>query len=246
MSDTAAFLAGCAVTGVAVLFVMRNDSISQTRVPPPLQSVSPTPEILAPPVPPPPSSHWSQEEGRSFRMESELDQQRNLSRDLSDQLRRQQDRTEDLKGQLEQQQRQTEDLKSQLEKQERNTEILINQIHEQQRLLERLSDQPIRTAMPIDALTEPRSNTTDIQTIITGVVGIVVLVVVAGGGLILFAIIVVVLLSSRRRPTRTIHIVHPGPNPYPTFASQPLLPARARTRPARHIDVEYYADGNYD
>jgi hypothetical protein len=245
MSDTAAFLAGCAVTGVAVLFVMRNDSIGETRVPP-LQPISPTPQISASPFPTPPSSHWSQEEGRSFRMESELDQQRNLSRDLSDQLKRQQDRTEDLKGQLEQQQRQTEDLKSQLEKQERNTEILISQIHEQQRLLERLSDQPVRTAMPIDALTEPRPANTNIQAIVTGAVGIVVLVVVAGGGLILFAIIVVVLLSSRRRPTRTIHIVHPGANAYTAFPPQPLLPARARTRPARHIDVEYYADGNYD
>jgi TolA-binding protein len=179
-------------------------------------------------------------------MESELDQQRDLSRDLSDQLRRQQDRTEDLKGQLEQQQRQTEDLKSQLEKQERNTEILINQIHEQQRLLERLSDQPVPAPMPIDALTEPRTDHTSIQTIITGAVGIVVLIVVAGGGLILFAIIVVVLLSSRRRPARTIHIVHPAANPYTAFPPQPLLPARARTRQARHIDVEYYADGNYD
>jgi hypothetical protein len=243
MSDTAAFLAGCAVTGVAVLFVMRND-MSQTRVPPSLPSTSPTPEV-ATPFPASPPSNWSQDEGRSFRMESELGQQQDLARDLSDQLRRQQDRTEDLKGQLEQQQRQTEDLKSKLDKQERNTEILISQIHEQQRLLDRLSDQPVRHAMPIDALNDNRSENTSIQTVITGAVGIVVLVVVAGGGLVLFAIVVVVLLSSRRRPTRTVHIVHPVANPY-TFPPQPLLPHRARTRPARPVDVEYYADGNYD
>lgn len=248
MSDTAAFLAGCAVTGVAVLFVMRNDGIGQTKGPPSLQSPSPTPEMSATPFSSPSSSGWSQEDGRSFRMESQLDQQRDLSRDLSSQLRNQQDRTDDLKGQLEQQQRQTEDLKSQLAKQERNTEVLIAQIQEQQRLLERVSDQPMPTSMPIDALTEKQSsNNSQIQTIITGAVGIVVLIVVAGGGLILFAIIVVVLAASnRRRPARTVHIVHPFPRPYPTLPSQPLLPTRARSRSARHIDVEYYSDADYD
>lgn len=248
MSDTAAFLAGCAVTGVAVLFVMRNDGIGQTKSPPSLQSPSPTPEMSATPFSSPSSSGWSQEDGRSFRMESQLDQQRDLSRDLSTQLRSQQDRTDDLKGQLEQQQRQTEDLKSQLEKQERNTDVLIAQIQEQQRLLERVSDKPMPTSMPIDALVEKQSSNSQIQTVITGAVGIVVLIVVAGGGLILFAIIVVVLAASnnRRRPARTVHIVHPFPRPYPTLPAQPMLPARARSRSPRHIDVEYYADEDYD
>jgi len=247
MSDTAAFLAGCAVTGVAVLFVMRNDGMGQTKVPP-LQSPLPTPEMSATPFPPPPSSGWSQEDGRSFRMETELDQQRDLARDLSDQLRRQQERTEDLKSQLEQQQRRTEDFQGKIEKQERNTDVLIAQIQEQQRLLERLSDKPMPTSMPIDALAEERSSQSQIQTIITGAVGILVLIVVAGGGLILFAIIVVVLAgSNRRRPARTIHIVHPFPRPYSTLPPQPLLPSRARpTRAARHIDVEYYSDDDYE
>lgn len=245
MSDTAAFLAGCAVTGVAVLFVMRNDGIGQTKVPASLQS--PTPEMSATPFPTPPSSSWSQEDGRSFRMETELDQQRDQSRDLSDQLRRQEDRTEDLKSQLEQQQRQTEDFKSQLEKQERNTDVLIAQIQEQQRLLERLSDKPMPTSMPIDALAEERSSHSQIQTIITGAVGIIVLIVVAGGGLILFAIIVIVLAGShRRRPARTVHIVHPFPRPYSALPPQPLLPTRTRSRSARHIDVEYYTDDDYE
>ena len=245
MSDTAAFLAGCAVTGVAVLFVMRNDfANSQTRVPPSLQTPPVVSEIPNTPTPSP-SSNSSQDDGRNYRLETEVDQQRNLSRDLSDQLRRQQDRTEDLRTQLERQQQQTEDLKSKLDKQERNTELLILQIQEQQRLLERLSDQPVPTHLPMIETTD-KSNSVDVPALITGAVGVVVVVIVAGGGLILFAIIVIVLLSSRRRSPRTVHIVHPFPSPYPSLQPQSLLPARSRGRSPRHIDVEYYDDSHYD
>ncbi|PSB22503.1 hypothetical protein C7B76_03765 [filamentous cyanobacterium CCP2] len=250
MSDTAAFLAGCAVTGVAVLFVMRNDfASSQTGVPPSLQP----PSVVQPshtPIPVPPSPpNGSQDDGRNLRLENELDQQRNLARDLNDQMRRQQERADELRNQLERQQRQTDDLKSQLERQERNTEILISRMEEQQRILDRLSDQPMRTQLPpsADVVSSSQSNHSDVYALITGAIGVVVLVVVAGGGLILFAIVVVVLFSTRRRRTRTVHIVHPfSPSSYAAMPPQSLLPARARTRPARQIDVEYYNGEDYD
>jgi hypothetical protein len=245
MSDTAAFLAGCAVTGVAVLFVMRNDVVgSRTGVPPALQS----PAVTQTPLPVPPSPSVPPEDGRSFRLETELDQQRNLSRDLTNQMQRQQERADDLRNQLERQQRQTDDLKSQLEKQERNTEILISRMQEQQRILDRISDQPLQTQLPASA--DSHGNSSDhsnVYAIVTGAIGAIVLVVVAGGGLVLFAIVIVVLFSTRRRRTRTVHIVHPfAPSPYKPMPSQALLPARARTRPARQIDMEYYEDDEYD
>lgn len=245
MSDTAAFLAGCAVTGVAVLFVMRNDfAASQTREPSPWQSPSPAPEVQTTPVPVPLPNSF-EEDGRGYRLENKLEQQQDLSRDLNDQLRRQQDRTEDLRSQLERQQRETEDLRNHLEQQQRNTELLVSRLQEQQRLLDRLADQPLRSPLPVPTETNSDSGDTitRVQTFITGAVGVVVLVVVAGGGLVLFAIIIVVLLSSRQRQPRTVHIVHPFPSPYPPLPSQAMLPPRARSRSARQIDVEYYDDG---
>ncbi|WP_416674614.1 hypothetical protein [Egbenema bharatensis] len=246
MSDTAAFLAGCAVTGVAVLFVMRNDVVgNSTGVPPTPQS----PAITQTPIPVPPSPPGSQEDGRSFRLETELDQQRNLSRDLTDQIRRQQERADELRNQLERQQRQTDDLKSQLERQERNTEILISRMQEQQRIIDRISDQPMQTQLPApaDYHSNNSSDHSSLYAIVTGAIGVVVLVVVAGGGLVLFAIVIVVLFSTRRRRTRTVHIVHPfAPSSYATTPSQALLPARIRTRPARQVDMEYYGDDEYD
>jgi hypothetical protein len=244
MSDTAAFLAGCAVTGVAVLFVMRNDfASSRTGVPPSIQP----PIIQTPytPIPVPPSPNGT-EEGRSFRLETELDQQRNLARDLTDQIKRQQERADELRNQLERQQRQTDDLKSQLERQERNTEILIARMQEQQRVIDRISDQPLKTQLPTPTEFAPsQAEPSNLYAIVTGAIGIIVLVVVAGGGLVLFTIIIVVLFSTRRRRTRTVHIVHPYASSY---AAQPqaLLPARVRSRPARHVDVEYYHDQDYD
>lgn len=254
MSDTAAFLAGCAVTGVAVLFVMRTDfSSSDARVPPTWQSPTPTSGMQSTPIPVPVSPNSSEQDGRGFRLESKLEQQQDLSRDLSDQLRRQQDKTDDLRSLLERQQRETENLRNQLEQQQRNTETLIVQLQEQQRLLDRVSNQPARHSIqpiPINPITPSANSNNDavvkIQTFIMGAVGILVLIVVAGGGLVLFAIIVVVLLSSRRRQPRTVHIVHPFPSPYPMLPSQHLLPQRTRSRPPRKIDVEYYDDDGYD
>jgi hypothetical protein len=246
MSDTAAFLAGCAVTGVAVLFVMRNDFAgSRAGVPPSLQPPSIT-QSPPTPIPVPPSPERFQEDGRSFRLETELDQQRNLARDLTDQIRRQQERADELRNQLERQQRQTDDLKSQLERQERNTEILISRMQEQQRVIDRISDQPLQTQLPVVTDIEPsRQSDSNVYAIVTGAIGVVVLVVVAGGGLILFGIIIVVLFSTRRR-TRTV-IVHPySSSSYPAISPQSLLPARTRSRPARQIDVEYYNNEDYD
>ncbi|HEY9663916.1 MAG TPA: hypothetical protein V6C65_36160 [Allocoleopsis sp.] len=247
MSDTAAFLAGCAVTGVAVLFVMRNDfSSGDSRAAPSWQSPSPTPTMQSTPLPVPVSPNFDREDGVGYRLENKLDRQQDLSRDLSDQLQRQQDRTEDMRTLLARQQQETENLKNELMRQQKNTEVLISQIQDQQRLLDRIADQPTRHSIqpiPVDTSANINATTTArIQTFIVGALGVAIVVVVAGGGLILFAIIIVVLLSSRRRQPRTVHIVHPFPPNYPAFPPQPMLPPRARSRPTQHIDVEYYDD----
>lgn len=247
MSDTAAFLAGCAVTGVAVLFVMRsNGAAGDPKTASSWQSPSPTPTMQSTPLPVPLSPNSDRDDGIGYRLENKLDRQQDLSRDLSDQLQRQQDRTEDMRTLLAQQQQETQNLKNELMRQQKNTEVLISQLQDQQRLLDRIADQPTQHSIqpiPIDTSANLNaSNTARIQTFIAGALGVAIVVVVAGGGLVLFAIIIVVLLSSRGRQPRTVHIVHPFPPPYPAFPPQRMLPPRVRPRPTQPVDVEYYDD----
>jgi uncharacterized membrane protein YdfJ with MMPL/SSD domain len=232
MTDTAAFLAGCAVTGVAALFLLRNDlASSQTRGLP----LSP-PEQATAQVPSPTSSGIYQDPAEKWKLQTQLEQQQGVSRDLTDQFRKQQSDTDDIKNQLEKQQDQTEDLRSQLERQQRNTEQLIAQIQEQQRIIDKMADQ--RQIDPA-ILRQDDQSPGQFQTVLLWIGGGVLLIILVGGGLIFMGVIVIVLFSSRKRQTRTVHVVHPISTPY-SFADQPQLlpPARARIKPPRTVD--YY------
>lgn len=237
MTDTAAFLAGCAVTGVAALFLLRNDfAISQTR------SIESAHNQSAPAqpasTPAQTASGMFQDPQQEWRFQTQLEQQQGLSRDLSEQFKRQQTDTEDLKSQLEKQQTQTEDLRSQLDKQQRNTEQLISQLQEQQRVLDKVADQ--RNISPAELRRDASSGEWHITAV--WIAGGVVLVILVGGGLIFIGIVAVILLSSRQKKTsRTVHVVHPVTSPY-SFADQPQLlpPSRVRAKPPRQID--YYGE----
>lgn len=232
MTDTAAFLAGCAVTGVAALFLLRNDlTASQARG----LSTAPIAQATAQ-APAPTPSNLFQDPGQEWKMQTQLEQQQGASRELADQFRKQQGDTEDIKNQLEKQQTQTEDLRGQLEKQQRSTEQLLIQVQEQQHMLEKMADrQQIEPAM----LRSDSASSGQIQTTFLWIAGGVFAVILVGGGLMLIGVIAVVLLSSRRRQTRTVHVVHPVPTPY-NFAEQPQLlpPMRPRIKPPKQMD--YY------
>lgn len=254
MSDTAAFLAGCAVTGVAALFVMRNGFAAGQSggVQPEQPSQVSRPTLSATPSPMP--GFVMPNPGQDWRFETKLEQQQNAAADLSNQIMRQQNETEalkgktdDLKGWIEKQQSQTEDLKNQLEKQQQYTNQLISQLQDQQRLIDRMSsersiEQSIRPLAPLPNSSlsgSPEDNSVNLPTILLWAIGGVLLVVVVGGGIVLIVIILVV-ITSRRRPTRTVHVVHPGsPQHYAFSGQQPALPpARMRMKPP--TQYEYY------
>jgi hypothetical protein len=237
MADTAAFLAGCAVTGVAALFLLRNDltTISQAR-----GLALPTEQATVQvPTQPQASPSIFQDPGQQWKLQTQLEQQQGVARDLTDQFHQQQSDTQDIKSQLEKQQSQSEDLKTQLEKQQRSTEQLIAQLQDQQRMIDKLADQ--RQVEPA-ALRQTDQPTGQIQTTFLWVAGGILLVVLVGGGLILIGVIVFLITSSsRRRQTRTVHVVHPVPTPY-NFAEQPQLLQSSRTRIKPPKQVDYYDD----
>jgi hypothetical protein len=235
--DTAAFLAGCAVTGVAALLLAKGDFANgQVGGLQPMQSVMPA--SVATPAPAP-STDRLEDVQRGWQVQTKLDQQQDVARNLSDQLKSQQTLADDLKSQVAKQQSESEDLKSQLDKQQRNTEQLIAQLQEQQRVIDKMaaaSQQP--RSLPDEFRQQPNDN--GVQTIVLAI-GAVILVVIVVGTIVLVGVILLVAMSRRRQP-RTVHVVQPMPSPYGSFAEPHLLPQRATKPRQKQIDVDYYAD----
>jgi|GEM_PF-1657804 hypothetical protein len=237
--DTAAFLAGCAVTGVAALLLAKGDFASgQTGALPPMQSIMPS--SLATPAPAPTSSTNDRLEDaqRGWQVQTKLEQQQDVARDLSDQLKSQQTLADDLKSQVTKQQSESEDLKTQLDKQQRNTEMLMAQLQEQQRVIDKVA--AASQARPLELSTRPSDNG-NVQTIVLAI-GAVILVVIVVGTIVLVGVVLLVAMSRRRQP-RTVHVMQqPMPQSY-AFPEQQLLPQRSnRVRPTKQIDVDYYTD----
>jgi Skp family chaperone for outer membrane proteins len=235
--DTAAFLAGCAVTGVAALLLARGEFANGQSGLQPMQSVMPS--SVATPVAPVLTDRLEDVQ-RGWQVQSKLEQQQDAARNLADQLKSQQTLAEDLKSQVAKQQSESEDLRSQLDQQQRNTEQLIAQLQDQQRVIDRMaaaSQQP-RSLPEL----RPPSNDNSIQTIVLAI-GAVILVVIVVGTIVLVGVILLVAMSRRRQP-RTVHVVQPMPSHYGTFPEQQLLPQRSAKPPrqTKQIDVDYYAD----
>ncbi len=236
--DTAAFLAGCAVTGVAALLLSKGDFASgQPGSLQPIQSVMPS---LASPAPAPSApSDRLEDVQRGWQVQTKLEQQQDVARELSDQLKSQQGLSDDLKSQVAKQQSESEDLKSQLDKQQRNTEMLIAQLQEQQRVIDKVV--ATSQARPLELSPRPQDNGGNVQTLVLAV-GAVILVVVVVGMIVLVGVVLLVALSRRRQP-RTVHVMQqPMPQSY-AFPEQHLLPQRSnRVKSPKQIDVDYYAD----
>ncbi len=202
-----------------------------------MQSLVPAPSLASPAPSTSPQDLINNAE-RGWQMQTRLEQQQDLARNLSDQLKSQQTLTDDLKSQLAQQQSVSDNLKTQVDQQQRNTEQLIAQIQEQQRILDRMA--AAQQMRPASDFREQSADNNSVQTIVLAVGG-VLLVVVVVGTIVLVGTILLVALSRRRQP-RTVHVVQPVPTPY-NFAEPQLLPPRStRARPTQQIDVDYYAD----
>jgi predicted RNase H-like nuclease (RuvC/YqgF family) len=235
--DTAAFLAGCAVTGVAALLLAKGDFANgQTGSLQPMQSVMPS---LSTPAPAPTLSSTDRLEDaqRGWQVQTKLEQQQDLARSLSDELKSQQSLSNDLKTQVARQQSESEDLKSQLDKQQRNTEMLIAQLQEQQRVIDKVSAASQARPLELDSQRQPDNS---VQTIVLAI-GAVILVVIVVGTIVLVGVVLLVAMSRRRQP-RTVVMQQPMPQAY-AFSDQHLLPQRvARVKPPKQIDVDYYTE----
>ncbi len=198
MSDTTAYLAGCATTGVAALVLL----VARVGM------VSANPE----------EARANQINDRLDRVEATTSEQRTGSEDqntekLESSIRReldkQQELTEKLEAQLVQQETLSDSLEKQLEDQEEKTQDLLARIQDYQRSVESMEIDG-KIAAAVRPAIEPAQTST---TLILLGAGVVVVLVLGGGGLILCAVLL--FLQAQQRAVR------PAPMPPP----MPMAPA---------------------
>lgn len=212
MSNTTAFLSGCAITGVAAVLLLGGGfAVGQYRgaplgtAPNSVQMLPAVPDATPIPVPPYPTGLPDSGDPQLVR---DLEQQRS--------------ETTALKSQV-------EDLKRQVEQQRIDMQRLTVQIQAQQDTLNSIAARADRG----DALGSSGQS----QTLLMGAVGFGFLVVLGGGGALLIGVIVL-FIQSQRRSNRTMHVIHPV---QPTYSfDQELLSPQMRPRRARQIN--YYED----
>lgn len=213
MSDTTAYLAGCATTGVAalVLLVARVGMVSAnpdadraSQLGDRLDRIeaAATPDAGA-------IADTQSTQKLDYEIRRELDKQRDLTQKLEDQLTQQ----ETLSGSLE----------TQLKSQEEKTQELLAKIQDYQRSVENLELQDKITAAARPADTAPSPSGPSASVIWLGA-GVVVVLILGGGGLILCAVLLIV--QSQRRSAR--HAPMPTPVPMPPagyrYYDQTFLP----------------------
>jgi hypothetical protein len=211
MSDTTAFLAGCAVTGFAAVLLLRAGlpfSSSPSEVQPPAVVTQQSP------LPVPPSANGLGNSDSS-QLQRELDRQRAIAEALEDKLN---DQESTIKT-----------LESRLQDQEDEVEKVMSQLQEQQRFVE---DMTIRRADE-NSLEQNRT-----QSGVLWMVGGLVLVLIVGGSVVFICVIIVLLLPQRQPPRNTTHIIHQPniPPSYPYVEQQFLPPAQPRVRRTDYID----------
>jgi hypothetical protein len=243
-SDTTAFLAGCAITGVAAVLLLRGGFVpDNSRA---VRPVPPPPATAAPLAPP--------DSGSSLGERSPTDTQQ--TEQLQEELRRYEDLTENLQEQLERQREETQELREQLDRQRTDTETLVSQLQQQLQDQQRIID-TMNVQQQLDAADQSRvaerlwlaerqaelsgspRNSNDVQSTILWIIGVTLIVVALGGGVLLILIVILLIQSQRRYASPPMPLFPTHMPPY-TLTGQPLLPPPPR--PRRTMPVEYYED----
>jgi hypothetical protein len=219
MSDTSAFIAGCATTGAAALMLLLSrvgmgNSLSTVTVDPP-----PPLEEAVVPVPSPPS------------LEPTVEAQEDLLEALQDQ----QTMTEDLEEQLVQQQLIVRDLEAQLADQAAETRAIAARLDTYERSVSSLDSQQ-------QQLAGVQQSTDKTQASLLWVGAGLAIVVLVGGAVIVLILVVLVAFQSRNRPPQSSQIIYPpdiAPPPYPYY-QQEFLPAAPRPRRVQAQDIYDY------
>lgn len=217
MSDTTAYLAGCATTGVAalVLLVARVGMVSSGA-----------------------------EAERTNRMAEQRDRietaavptSQPLDYEIRRELDKQRDLTEKLEAQLTQQEALSGSLEDQIKAQDEKTQDLLAQIQTYQRSVEdiELQDKIAAAARPA---AEPVRSGPSTPIIWLGA-GVVVVLILGGGGLILCAVLLIV-QSQRRSARSSVPMPPPMPmSPAYRYYDQTFLPP-ASMRPQRPSYYDY-------
>jgi hypothetical protein len=239
--DTTAFLAGCAITGVAAVLLLRGGFVSeQSR----MQSIQPPPATSLQQVPPSSLSApgVTQTSEQQWQLERELEQQRTLTTELKNQLEQQKSETDDLKTAIAQQKSDTERLMTQLQQRVETQQRLLDAIAVEQQIS--AADQSRSSASQLSLaeqlrLSNPPEQPIRLQNTLLWVVGVTLIILALGGGIIL-VILIVLLVQSQRRYPRSMHVIHPMPSPY-VLPEQALLPSQTRA-PRRTSQIEIYED----
>lgn len=222
MTDTTAFVAGCATTGVAVLvLLLARVGFQSSSSADDVRSDSATLETV---MPVPQSPIQTIDEGLSDDIKQELDRQRDL--------------TAKLENQLVQQEMLARNLENQLKQQQEETRAVLSQMREYQRSVDTIS---LQNGQLVAAQSE-RGDTSIIQTTLLWIGGGLLLVLVCGGGAI---ILCMVLVSGRRREERAVPVVYPFQMPVPPtgyrYYEQEFLPppqVRHKRANATYYDVD--------
>ncbi|MGD1854660.1 MAG: hypothetical protein ACFB2W_10440 [Leptolyngbyaceae cyanobacterium] len=222
MTDTTAFVAGCATTGVAVLVLLLARVGFQTSSSEDTQSESSA--TLESVVPVPQSPVQTIDDGISDDIRQDLDRQREL--------------TSKLENQLVQQEMLARNLENQLKQQQEETRAVLSQLREYQRSVDTLS---LQNGQLVAQQAEKDTSST-MQTTLLWIGGGLVLVIILGGGAIILCMI---LVSGRRREERTVPVVYPFQMPVPPsgyrYYEQEFLPpppVRQKRANATYYDVD--------
>lgn len=222
MSDTSAFIAGCATTGAAALVLLLArlgvgeppTSIDRIETPTVYEDVIPVP---APPPVESPSSTLADE-----KLMSELQEQQALTDRLENQISRQDLLIRDLESRVQKQQQETQALASRLSAYEGSMSSLTTQqqsLTTQQQQFEGI-----------------QRDTDKAQSSLLWVGAGLVMVVLIGGAVVLIILVVIVAFQSRGRSSSpTSHVIYTTETPVPPniHYRQELLPPAIS--PARRV-----------
>lgn len=200
MSDTTAFLTGCAVTGIAAVLLGSGLAASQYRNSAPLQPLPATPEL--PPVPVPANPLESQTSDRVIELEQDLEQQ----------------------------QAETEDLRAQLDKQQADLQRLSAQLQEQQRVMSEMAVQMDTLVAQRDRAADLEQPTRFQTLTLTAIGVTLLIVVAGGGIILIGIIILLMQSQRRpSRSMQIVHPVQPSYTfPEQDFLTPPTRPRRTR------------------